>query len=265
MRLLTIINTLLRINITKTIFFNLKLFPIKHAIYFPLVFYGRCQVLMVEGKCLKINIKPKFGMLKVGKNQSLAYGIKNSHPEVTYFQINGALELNGYNNEFANGCKIYVKKGGKLSLNGDVLLQNRCKIHCADNITIGYYSQFSWETQIFDTDMHYLIDENGYVKNNKGSIVIGDYCWVGNRCTIQKGTKLPDYMVVASNSVVNKDFTNQLYGVIAGVPAHYVKGGQKRLLDFRMERLLDKYFQENSSIIKTNISDIDTVEKNEYL
>ena len=72
-------------------------------------------------------------------------------------------------------------------------------------------------------------------------------------------------MVVASNSVVNKDFTNQLYGVIAGVPAHYVKGGQKRLLDFRMERLLDKYFQENSSIIKTNISDIDTVEKNEYL
>lgn len=49
MRLLTIINTLLRINITKTIFFNLKLFPIKHAIYFPLVFYGRCQMLMVGG------------------------------------------------------------------------------------------------------------------------------------------------------------------------------------------------------------------------
>lgn len=75
------------------------------------------------GKSLKINVKPRFGILKVGKNRSLTYGIKNSHPEVTYFHINGTLELNGYNNEFANGCKIYVRKGGVLSLNGDVLLQ----------------------------------------------------------------------------------------------------------------------------------------------
>lgn len=145
-----------------------------------------------------------------------------------------------------------------------MLLQNRCKIHCAYYITIGCYSRFSWETQIFDTNMHYLVDENGYVKNNKGDIVIGDYCWVGNRCTIQKGTRLPDYMVVASNSVVNKDFTTKEFGVIAGIPAQYIKGGYKRLLDFRIERMLDKYFYENPSVLKTNISDLVSIEKNEY-
>lgn len=46
MRLKTIINTIFKINLTKTIFYNLKILPIKYAIHFPIVFYGRCQVLI---------------------------------------------------------------------------------------------------------------------------------------------------------------------------------------------------------------------------
>lgn len=255
MKILSIIKTLLKSNLIKTVLFNFRAFHFSTAICFPIVFYGRCQVMMSGGKCLKINVKPKFGMLKVGKNHSFTYGAIGGHPEVTYFRINGTLELNGYNNELANGCKVYVWEGGRLILNGNILLQNLSKIHCSNCIVIGQYNQISWESQIFDTNMHYLIDSDGNVKNHKGTIEIGNYCWIGNRCTIQKGTKLPDYSVVASNSIVNKDFTDQPSGIIAGSPAKLIRTGQRRLLDDKTERLLNEFFRDNPSITTVSIKD----------
>lgn len=215
--------------------------------------------MIVGGGVIRLNVEPRFGVLKVGLNQAYTYGKKDSHVDVTYLRCNGTLELNGYDNFIANGCKIYVKRGGRLSICGNLLLQNHNKIHCANSITIGKYTRISWESQIFDTNMHYLVDENGYVKNNKGCILIGNNCWIGNRCTIQKGTILPDNTVVASNSVVNKDFTSQPYGILAGIPAKLIKTGCKRIFDSGIERHINKYFQEHPQITKFNIYEIDNM------
>lgn len=38
-------------------------------------------------------------------------------------------------------------------------------------------------------------------------IVIHDNVWIGNRFTIAKGTILPSYSIVVSNSMTNKDFS----------------------------------------------------------
>lgn len=250
--MLDVFKTLLKTNVLKTVIFNFKVFPIKTAIHLPILYFGHCQVFM-RGK-VELKVKPRFGLLMIGKNRSLSYGPKGYHTDVTYFKLNGVLELRGYNNEFANGCKIYIKKGGRLVLNNDLLLQNRCKIHCANSITIGSNIQVSWESQLFDTNMHYLVDTNGNVRNNKGTIIIEDNCWIGNRCTIQKGTHLPDNTVVASNSMVNKDFSALPAGVIAGSPAKHVKAGVKRIFDYNTERKLDSFFEQNPDIESINIS-----------
>lgn len=255
MKILSIIKTLLKSNLIKTIVFNFRAFPIKTAICFPVVFYGRCQVFMGRGTQLIINTKPEFKMLEVGMNHSFTYGSVGGHPEVTYFRLNGTLELNGYNNVFANGCKIYIWEKGRLVLNGNILVQNLTKIHCSNSIVIGQFCSVSWESQIFDTNMHYLIDDYGNIRTHKGIIEIGNYCWIGNRCTIQKGTKLPDCSVVASNSMVNKDFTDHPSGIIAGSPARLIKTGQRRLFDKKIEMLFNSYFIDNPSITTVNIKD----------
>ena len=234
--------------------FNFRMFPFKTAVHLPVVFYGHCQI--VAKGIVNLNTKPHFGVLKIGENQSLTFGKKGSHHELSYFCLKGVLDINGCNNYFANGCRVYIKKGGRLILKGNLVLQNRCKIHCANQIVIGEYCSISWETQLFDTNMHYMIDLNGDIKNNKGSIIIGDNCWIGNRCTIQKGTVLPDCMVVASYSMVNKDFSIQPFGIVAGSPAKLIKTGSKRIFDYKIERLLDKYFRRNPATTSINISDI---------
>lgn len=92
---------------------------------------------------------------------------------------------------------------------------------CSQSITIGKRASISWESQIFYTDFHYIVRDNS-ISNNKKEIIIGDFCWIGNRDSIMKGSVLPNYSVVASNSVVNKDYSN--YGeesLFAGLPAKW--------------------------------------------
>ena len=113
-------------------------------------------------------------------------------------------------------------------------LSGRNKIITKKRIEIGAYTRISWETQIFDTNFHYTIrEEDDYIAPRNAEVKIGDKCWVGNRCTISKGTKLPSHTIVASNSLVNKDFTQseQQHFILAGSPAKIVKVGYRRLFE----------------------------------
>jgi len=53
-------------------------------------------------------------------------------------------------------------------------------------------------------------------------VKIGDYCWIGNRSTIMPGTVLPERVIVAANSLLNKDYIEKgilPFSVIGGMPA----------------------------------------------
>lgn len=61
-----------------------------------------------------------------------------------------------------------------------------------------------------------------------GEISIGKNCWVCNSCTITKDAKVPDNIIVASNSLISKDYTCiQPYSMIGGIPAKLLKTGCK--------------------------------------
>lgn len=111
-------------------------------------------------------------------------------------------------------------------------------------IVFGGNSRISWDCQIMDTAFHYvenLLD--GDIKPLTSPIVLGNNIWIGNRTTIAKGTVLPDYTIVASNSLVNKDFSSIGENcLIAGLPAKLKQQNIRRVFDSKVQKKLDKKF-----------------------
>lgn len=146
---------------------------------------------------------------------------------------------------YRNGCLYFdCKGGGELRIGKGCFIGSGCKIMCFNSIKIGFHCDLTWETQLMDTSFHYIRREQTSVPDSLTKpIIIGDFCWIGNRTTISKGTILPDYSIVASNSVVNKDFSdcgkNCMY---AGVPAKLKATNVVREYDTQKEAELDKIY-----------------------
>lgn len=83
--------------------------------------------------------------------------------------------------------------------------------------------------------------ENANINPLTKEVVIGDHVWIGNRTTISRGTVLPDDSIVASNSLVNKDYSSEgSFCMFAGMPAKVVKRNIKRIWNEREESDIDK-------------------------
>ena len=119
---------------------------------------------------------------------------------------------------------------------------SNARIMCFEYISLGDTCEITWDCQIMDTSFHYI--ENlldGEIKPLTKPIVIGNNVWIGNRTTISKGAILPDYTIVASNSLVNKDFTSIGENcLIAGLPAKLKQQNIRRIFDNKEQKELDK-------------------------
>lgn len=161
--------------------------------------------------------------------------------------IKGKLILGG-RVSVLEGAVFNVAHGACATIGDGVVINSRLNLYCSNRVYIGDKTRISWECQIFDTSFHYYSDKNGNVNNCNGSVQIGNHCWIGNRTTISKGTNLPNCSIVASNSLVNKDFRNCNDGIIVGgMPAKVIKDGEcLRIFDVKTERKLDSYFEVNT-------------------
>ena len=127
----------------------------------------------------------------------------------------------------SGGCLIAISREGTLITGHDVYLGPLTKVVCENQIVFGRRIRVSWECQFFDTDFHYLI-LNKTVRSKTKRIFIDDYCWIGNRVSVMKGSKLGKCTVVASNSLLNKDYSE--YGdnaILAGSPAKFKASGAR--------------------------------------
>ena len=71
----------------------------------------------------------------------------------------------------------------------------------------------------------------GKIAYRNAPVVLEHNVWVANGVSIMKGTYLPAYTVVASNSLVNKNYSEiGEHCLIGGVPAKYITNGVERLL-----------------------------------
>lgn len=161
--------------------------------------------------------------------------------------------LYGGGGKFYCGAKIFVAPQAKLVIGKNFHFGWNLRIACFENINIGDNALFSWNIQLMDSDMHYSIIDNKILKNSK-PIFIGNSVWLANGISIMKGSKIPDNSCVASQSLVNKDFSNFSTILLAGIPAKVITESFKMIRGREIERELDKYFQNSPNAIMADIT-----------
>lgn len=223
-----IISKILKHNWGGIIYFNFKMLPFKQAIHLPFDFYHKVRFVSLKGR---INLECDTlyrGMVSIGGRGSEMF----PHTP-TIIDIQGSWIFNGIA-EIGCGALIHIEPEGELRFGNNVRIGARTKIYCNKEITIGEQVDISWESQVFDTNFHFMknMDDNT-VSSKDGIIRIGSHNWFGNRCNIMKGTITPNNTIVASNSLTNKNYTQTIgqYTLMAGTPAKVMKTNVKRLFE----------------------------------
>ncbi|MDE6859054.1 MAG: hypothetical protein K2J65_01420 [Duncaniella sp.] len=230
-----------KINLWKTIYLNFKTQKFSDAIKFPILVYGKLTISCLTGKISLLG-PITCGRFKIGYNSDKFSAQKGG----ALLNLTGEIISHGY---FSCSIDCLIEVSGILELETCSFFGNMSKIRCHEYIYFGKGSRIVSECQAFDTNFHYMRNiYTGEVHKRTGKIIVGDYCWIGNRSSLMKGTILPNYSIVASNSLCNKNYTvdSPEYPLIGGVPAKIIgKGGYVRIFDIIDEANISKYFSEN--------------------
>jgi len=132
----------------------------------------------------------------------------------------------GNNNAFTEGYFIWpidtdgddvrIKIGNNCYFNRNVMLDAN------NRIEIGNHTMIGPDTYITDSNHkfgHGLAPSEQPM--DKGTVKIGDNCWIGAKVVILKDVELGDYCVVAAGAVVTSSFPEG--SLIAGYPARLLK------------------------------------------
>jgi len=229
-------NRFKRISLVKTLWFNFYKLPFKQAVKLPIVVSKYTDLRKLSGDIV-IKSEAYFGMITIGFAGDDTVSPKSNR---VFIYINkGRLVFEGKSNI---GCGNVIRiNHGVLTLGNDFTSGANVKFYCWNKISIGRTCRVAWESQILDTNFHFLKNlETGEVGNIFGEIIIGDFCWIGNRCSLTKKAALPNHTTVASNSFVNKDFRQIALGntIIAGSPAKIQAEGYERVFNKDEEKRL---------------------------
>ena len=211
-------------NIFYIFYLNFKFLPFKQACRLPIDVYGKLRLVGKSGKLNIIgDIRP--GMIKFGSQGRDMFPL-----DPVILDIRGSLCFNG---SFYIGCgsSIRVENNAKMSIGANSSFGAQTILFCEERINIGAQVEGSWRCQLMDTDRHEIIDrKNNTVLQSCKPIEIGDNVWIGNNVLINKGTRIPDNIIIASKSLCNKDYSNvPAFSVLAGMPAKVVASDKQRI------------------------------------
>lgn len=177
-------------------------------------------------KGLKLNIVGDYNYVEIHKPnfKETLIGIFNNDNR---FILEETCQIcNGATFSLASGGSINIEKNceiGNYSLwvvvNGDY--KTKHKLH------IGEGTHIAKDAIIRTSDGECLLDfDTNMPISEPQDIYIGKHCWITSRCTILKGSYIPDNSIIGANSLVNKKFTEE-YTLIAGTPAKVIKKNVK--------------------------------------
>lgn len=229
-------------NIIKTLWLNFRTLPLNQAFRLPIHLYGKWNLRALSGRIIISATNISFGMIKMGQN--LAGYITASKGTITLLE-NSTIILSE-RVRISQGVSLCLYKNSELILGYNSHLGDNVKVICAKKITIGKNSEITWECQVLDHGSHYIIDKStSKIKHIIKPVYIDDNCWICNRTTIMPGTCLPKNTIVASNSIINKDYVLgglKEFCLIGGQPARLIKCGVMRVYNRVNENYCNDFF-----------------------
>lgn len=226
MRIINKVRLFMKVNWYRTVYFNFRHLPYWQAIRLPILLYRPGNISCRGAIVIDVPMRDiKFGMLK--------FGVRNENSILTETGISisnqGKFVLKG-SGVIGNGTSITIGKNGVLTIGKNFGITGDVSIHCFENVDIGSFFSCSWNVSIDDTDHHQLFDveKNVDIKETK-PIYIGNCVWLCKNVTIMKGSTLPAWTIVSSNSLVNKRFGTPPYSLLAGTPAMCIGKRIKRM------------------------------------
>jgi len=162
--------------------------------------------------------------------------------------IHGALS-NTKISVWGNNNQIIIHPNAKFNNSTIVLRGNNCKIEIGKGTTfgcvymvcmgennyirVGENSMFAENIDIWATDSHPIYNRDNELINPSKPITIGDFVWVGAKCSILKGITIGNGAIVGMSSIVTKNIDPATLNV--GNPLRCIK------TDIRWEREFLKY------------------------
>lgn len=207
------------LSIPKSLYVSIKLCGLKKGIKLPVLVRYNTVLRDISGQVIT---PVRRGVIRVG--------FSGGEGTADGKYLRSVLEVSG---------KIIVEDlldlgvGTRLCVSGTLHVHSmtstsRLHLVCMDKITVGKNVLIGWDTCIMDSDMHTIINLNTQELLPKtAEVIIGDGVWVGTRCHILKGSKIPHGSIVGARSVVTKSFNTE-NAIIVGNPAKVVKTGYTR-------------------------------------
>lgn len=228
-----------------TLYLNLRLLPIQQAIKFPVWCYGRPRFYNLSGQ-MEIDSKISSGMIRFNK---VRYGAPSCSSVQSELAVSGTIIFRG-KTYIGTGTKIVVNHNAVLEIGDGCEITDMVNVGCMDRIFIGDGVSVTHRCQIMDSNYHYVVDfNNSIIPRCSNHIFIGNHCWICNSSTIMGGSRLPEGTIVASNSLVNKDFSAiEPNSIIAGIPARFIASGYRRVFNMQTESAITEFVIKNPGI-----------------
>ncbi len=233
-------------NIIRTLVFNFMMLPFSQAIKLPIFIYGKVRFISLNGKIVIMN-KVTTKMIKIGVNQDSFSG--NSKCGSLVLMKNSYIEFEG-------PCIISIgsvfRISGKLHIGAGSFFGSESKVFCDYNIFLGKCFRSTFQCCLMDSNFHPTIDLiTRNIQSINRQISIGNHNWIGNRTNIMPGTKTRDNVIIASKSLLNKNYT--MYGsniLLGGCPAKLIKNSVMPIYNGEIEKLVRNHYSVTNSVYK---------------
>lgn len=246
------------LNIIKTLYINLRYLSLGEALKCPIYVYSGVRLCRNTGRIV-FNKGIRRGMLKIGLPN---YGAPRKIAK-TVLNNEGLIVVSGRNVKVANGAELNILPSGTLKLGSDVFIGECVRVVCANYIELNSNVRIAYESQVIDSNFHYIFDEEKcIIPNCCGSIEIASNNWIGNRSNINKGTKTAPNQIFSAGSLLNKDYTHFGEGcVFVGTPARLLRNGLYRIFDIKFERKVRNYYASHDKVYMLDENEIKNFKK----
>lgn len=198
------LSKLVEVSIMKTLRFNLHYFGIR-GLRFPVLVARNMRLRALKGGVELGSVE--FGIVRLGFS---SVGIFDHRSSRGMWEVFGKVRFDG-RASFGQGAKISVGQDGSLSIGEDFRNMAEGQFICHDKMRLGRGSLVSWETMLMDTDFHHIDSHPSHAP-----LSIGDNVWIGCRCIVLKGARVPYGSVLAAGSIITKqlNYERSVYGGI---------------------------------------------------